>query len=81
MTDLLNIEFINGLPQPFMAELYSGDEWEVDSICVETGCMSILVCGLLQNLHISEVNYFRDMNGNKHDVDSFYSDYVPEETP
>lgn len=79
MSDLLRIGYINDLPQPFMAKLLGGDEWEVLFICVETGCMTINVCGLSQPTHINEVDYFVDADGGKHDSETFYSDYLREQ--
>jgi hypothetical protein len=76
MSDLLRLDYINSLPQPFTARLAGGDDWEVDLICVETGGMTINVCGLCQNTHIGEVLYFLDADGTRHDSDSFYSDYL-----
>jgi hypothetical protein len=46
----------------------------VYDIDVETGLLRVLVCGLLDVKHISDVKFFRDMNGVEHDVDSFYNE-------
>lgn len=75
MKDLLRIDYINSLPQPFMATFYGGDEWPVYEICVDTGCMTIDVCGKSQPMHIDNVKHFTDIDGDVHDVDTFYSDY------
>ena len=72
--DILNMEYINSLPQPFLARMAGGGEWEVDTICVETGLMKLNVCGMLDNSHISEVIEFTDIDGNKHDPDDFWLD-------
>ncbi|MBY5961928.1 hypothetical protein [Marinobacter nauticus] len=74
MSDLLKMDHINSLPQPFIAKLLGGDEWEVLFLCVETGCMTINACGFSQPTHIDEVNYFIDSEGNKHEPDTFYTD-------
>ena len=79
MSDLLRMDHINSLPQPFLAHFYGGSEWEVYDIDVETGLLRVLVCGLLNVKHISDVKFFRDMNGVEHDVDSFYNEEI--ETP
>jgi len=75
MADLLRMDYINSLPQPFMVTFCGGDEWELDYICVETGCMRIVVCGLSQIADIGMVSFLTDMDGTKHDIDTFYSDY------
>lgn len=75
MADLLRMDYINSLPQPFIAHLYGNREWPVHDIDVETGLLRIDVCGLLDVKHISDVRFFRDMDGVEHDADSFYIDY------
>ncbi|AOJ31394.1 hypothetical protein [Burkholderia metallica] len=75
--DLLDMEFINSLPQPLLARQYgSGDRWwwPVNDIDVQTGLLRIDVCGKLDVLHISDVYFFRDANGNEYHSDDFYSD-------
>lgn len=75
MTDLLRIEHINSLPQPFIATFCGGDEWPVYDIDVETGLLRIDVVGKLQCMHICEVMHFIDEAGDKHDTETFYCDY------
>lgn len=77
MTDKLNMDYINSLPQPFIAHFYGGSEWPVFDIEVQTGLLRIDVIGMLEVKHISDVKFFRDMDGTEHDADSFYSDYEP----
>ena len=77
MADLLRMDYINSLPQPFMVKFF-GDKisWPVIDICVETGCMAIDVCGLRQGgMHISDVKELVDADGFEHDVDTFYTDW------
>lgn len=74
MNDILNMQHINRLPQPFIAHFFGGGEWPVNDIDVTTGLLRIDVVGLLEVKHIGEVNFFRDANGVKHDSDSFYID-------
>lgn len=74
MTDLLKIDYINSLPQPFIATFAGGVEWPVYDIDVQTGCLRIDVCGLLDIKHITDVRHFTDMDGVEHDSDSFYID-------
>lgn len=79
--DLLNMQHINSLPQPFMIRLW-GDKnitWPLDHICVETGLLKFDVCGLLQLGHIRDVAEFIDSAGIHHDSETFYSDYEAEE--
>lgn len=75
--DKLRMDYINSLPQPFMARFIGGDEWPIHDIDVETGLLRIDVCGKLQAMHIADVRFFRDAEGAEHDAESFYSDYVP----
>lgn len=81
MNDLLNMEYINSLPQPFVVRLLGDKDfsWELHDICVETGCLRFNVCGKLQPSHIGEISAFRDMDGKEHNPETFYSDY--EESP
>lgn len=76
MSGMLRMDFINGLPQPFIATFYGGSEWPVETIDVETGLMHIDVCGKLDRTHIGEVKFFTDADGIQHEADSFYSDWV-----
>jgi len=75
MSDLLRMDYINSLPQPFIATFYGGDEWPIYDIDVETGLIRIDVVGKLQVNDIGDVNFFTDEAGNKHDSDTFYCDY------
>lgn len=72
--DLLNIDFINSLPQPLWVRQWGRKEfdWPLYEICVETGLMSIDVCGKLDNLHIGDVAQFRDDNGTVYESEEFY---------
>ena len=74
MSDLLKIEYINSLPQPFIAYFYGGSEWPIYDIDVETGLIRIDVMGLLEVKYISDVKFFRDANGTEHDAESFYNE-------
>jgi hypothetical protein len=74
--DILRMDYINSLPQPFMATLIGNrGDWPVNDIDVETGLMRIDVMGKLDVLHISDVRHFTDMDGVEHDPDTFYVDY------
>ena len=61
MTDLLDMNLINSLPQPlYVSENGKDWWWPVQDICVESGIIRIDVCGMLQVSHISEYRYLRD---------------------
>lgn len=76
MSDLLRLDYINSLPQPFIARMIGGSEWPVYDLDVETGLMRLDVCGKLDISHIREVSTFTDASCVVHDADSFYSDYA-----
>jgi hypothetical protein len=78
-SDLLDMAYINSLPQPFLARELGGWEWEVHDIEVETGLVRINACGLLSVKHITDFTSFRDMNGVVHPSEGFYIDAIPEE--
>lgn len=72
--DLLDMEHINGLPQPFMANLGGMlGNWPVYDIDVESGLVRIDACGKLDVKHISDVLHFLDADGNQHETESFYA--------
>ena len=75
--DLLRMDYINSLPQPFMACLAakSGAEYMVENIDVQTGSLRIDVMGQYDVIHICDVKYFIDDDECKHSTDSFFSDY------
>lgn len=66
MADLLNMDYINGLPQLWV------DGWPVCDIDVETGLFRIDVCGLFEARHIGSVISFTDADGVDHDPETFY---------
>lgn len=73
MTDMLRMDYINSLPQPFKVKL-CGDKllWPVIDIDVESGAFRIDVCGLSQVKHIGEVMFFLDACGVEHSPDDFF---------
>jgi len=77
MTDLLRMDYINSLPQPFIVTLAGGDEWPVYDIDVETGLFRIDVVGKLQVEEMGGAILFTDIDGGEHDPDTFYCDYEP----
>ena len=81
MADLLRMDYINSLPQPFFAKLCGGWEWEIHDIDVETGLLRINVSGLLQPIHFGEIIEITDIDGGKHDPESWYNeDPTPPDT-
>ncbi|UCV00262.1 hypothetical protein [Acidovorax radicis] len=78
-SDMLDMAYINSLPQPFVAIGRDGWGWPVESIDVETGLVRVDVCGLLQAMHVSDFASFRDDAGIGHTAEGFYSDAIPEE--
>jgi len=78
MSDLLRMDYINSLPQPFIATLIGcKSEWPIYDIEVQTGLVRIDVMGKLDVLDIADVSYFTDMDGVKHDAETFYCDFEP----
>lgn len=76
MSDLLRMDYINSLPQPFLAR-FCGDKtnwWPVNDFDVQTGLMRIDVCGKLQVKHFGEVAKIKDCNGDLYDPDLFYKE-------
>jgi hypothetical protein len=75
--DLLDMDWINSLPQPIFAGDRSRDKrywWPVNDFEVQTGLYRIDVCGLLQACHIGDHFVFMDGNGVEHDYEDFFVD-------
>lgn len=74
MTDLLDMEKLNSLPQPLWVRQWgrTSFDWPIYEICVETGLMRIDVCGKLDNWHIGDVAQIKDDHGDIYDADFFY---------
>lgn len=77
--DLLDMAYINSLPQPFLGRMLGGREWPIHDIDVQTGLVRIDVCGLLDVKHIGDFTSFRDDRGVDHPADGFYVDALPED--
>lgn len=74
MSDMLDMDKLNQLPQPLMVYFSKSDKypWPVYDIDVETGLMRIDVCGKLDLKHFAEVVRLQDANGDDHDPDNFF---------
>ena len=77
--DVLDMAYINSLPQPFIGRDVGGWEWPINDFEVSTGLLRIDVCGLLQVKTIGDFTSFTDGDGVKHLADAFYSDALPED--
>jgi hypothetical protein len=64
--DMLNMDRINSLPQPFIGVFLGGDRWPIEDIDVQTG--------LLQVKRFSEVVSIVDDEGNSHASESLYNE-------
>jgi hypothetical protein len=74
-SDLLDMDYINGLGQLYVRYLGSKDWWwPLYDIDVQTGLHRIDVMGKLDCKHISDVAQFRDDNGKCYHPDDFYTD-------
>ena len=69
MTDLLNMDKLNSLPQPLWIR-----GWPVYDIDVQTGLYRVDVCGKLDVCKWGSVITFKDAYGNIHDPEDFYMD-------
>lgn len=75
--DLLDMDWINSLPQTLMAGDSSCGKriwWPVNDFEVQTGLYRIDVCGLLQVCHIGDHFVFMDGNGVEHSYEDFFVD-------
>ena len=70
--DKLNMDKFNALPSPVTARLWSGAEHWIETLCVQTGCMRLDVCGQIDLSNFDEVRTLIDIDGNEHDPDDFY---------
>ncbi|MCB1719220.1 MAG: hypothetical protein KDK05_29145 [Candidatus Competibacteraceae bacterium] len=71
---MLRMDYINSLPQPFVATLPGGHEWPVFDIDAETGMLRIDASGMLEAKFITDVLCFTDASGLQHDPDTFYEE-------
>jgi hypothetical protein len=82
MSDILDMAYINSLPQPFLGRMWGRSDdrlWPIHDIEVATGLVRIDVCGLLEVKHIGDFKSFRDANGTEHSAEGFFADALPEE--
>ncbi len=72
--DLLDMDYINSLPQPLFWLDGPNWVWPVNDFEVETGLFRIDVMGRLDVKHIGEAIRFRDSDGTVHLADDLYLD-------
>ena len=77
--DVLDMAYINSLPQPFIGRTLNGGNWPINDFEVASGMIRIDVCGLLEVKTISDFTSFRDGDGVEHPAIGFYSDATQEE--
>ncbi len=79
MGDVLRMDHINSLPQPFIVRFYGDKDcwWPVNDFEVGTGLMRIDVCGKLEVKRFSEVAEILDGDSQPHDPDTFYNEDEP----
>ena len=70
--DILYMDKIQSLPHPLTAILYDKSGYWIESLCVQTGCMRLDVCGQSQLSHFDEVMIIKDIDGNLHAPDVFW---------
>jgi hypothetical protein len=71
--DILDMDYINSLPHPFMGRLLGG-WWPIYDFEVETGLVRIDVCGKLDIKGLAEFSIIRDGLLVDRSVEAFYSD-------
>lgn len=81
MADKLRMDYINSLPQPFIARLAGGVEWPIYDIEVETALCRIDVVGRLQVIPFCEVMSITDYAGTRHDPEDFWVDSLQSTAP
>lgn len=76
MTDVLRMDHINSLPQPFFVRQYGSRDcwWPVHDVEVRTALVRIDVCGKLQVISFGDVAEIQDATGQSHDPDTFYAE-------
>ena len=72
--DIIDIDKFNALPGPVAARIDFGAEHWIETLCVQTGCMRLDVCGKIQLSHFDHVRKLIDADGNEHNPDIFYID-------
>ena len=81
MSDLLRMDYINSLQQPFWVRLGGLPDWwwPVYDIDAETGLMRLDVMGKLQVIYFSEVSEIKSDGGPTHDPDDWYNEELRRE--
>ena len=70
--DKLNAKKFNSLPSPVTARMLGGSEYWIETLCVQTGCMRIDVCGMIDLTNFDSVTMLVDADGNEYEPDDFY---------
>jgi hypothetical protein len=74
MADVLRMDYINSLPQPFFGRFY-GDKnwwWPIHDIGVDAPLCRIDVCGKLQVVSFSDFAEIKDETGAVHNPDDWW---------
>lgn len=77
--DILDIGYINSLPQPFVGIELDGSEWDVVDLEVVTGWVRIDVMGAFQIVDIAQFRSFRDGECVERSASAFFIDATPED--
>lgn len=77
--DMLDMDYINSLPHPFLGKTRGGEWWPIYDFEVQTGLVRIDVCGLLEVKDFCDFKAFRDGYGVERSYEAFYLDATPEE--
>lgn len=72
--DILNAELINSMGHILVIDR-NGSEYDVESICVQTGLLRFIVCGLVDVGEITDFSFVLGDDGIKRNVDSLFLDY------
>ena len=70
--DVINGKMFNSLSGPVTARMIGGGEYWIETLCIQTGCMRIDVCGKIDFTEFSMVLVLIDADGAEHDPDDFW---------
>lgn len=69
--DLLNAELINSLGY-LIGVMRCGSRYDIELLCVKTGLVRFLVCGMVDLGEITDFSFIIGEDGVKRDVDDFF---------